>query len=76
MEFNVETYMISWIEGILEQKALRWHQARITAMVTQYLDDNSTTDWAVAEVQLNTEYKSTKMTRKTRSLKYMGYIAD
>jgi hypothetical protein len=59
-EFTVETDKISWIEGILKEKALRWHQARVKAMATQYLDDNWTAYWAAADVQFKTSTKSPK----------------
>jgi hypothetical protein len=75
-EFTVETDKISWIEGILKEKALHWHQARVKAMATQHLDDNWTAYWAAADVQFKNEHEITESARKMRSLKYKGHISD
>jgi hypothetical protein len=72
----VETDNISWIEGILKDKALRWHEAIIKAMATQYLDDNWTANWAAADVRCKTEHEITKSAHKIRCRKFEGHLSD
>jgi hypothetical protein len=74
--FTVETDNISWIEGILKEKDLRWHWASVKAMATQHLDDNWTAYWPAADVQFKNEHEITESAQKMRSLKYMGHISD
>jgi hypothetical protein len=72
----VETDKISGIEGILKEKALSWHQARVKAIATKHLDDNWTAYWAAADIQFKKEHEITASAGKMRSLKYKGHICD
>jgi hypothetical protein len=76
LEFSNEEDRISWIKGILKNKALRWHQARVKALRSQKLVDNWEAYWAAADGQFHNKYETTENARKIRELKYKGHISD
>ena len=74
-EFRRESDRISWIEGILKDKALRWHQARQN-LADLRVRDNWSEYWQAADTQFRNEHEIVDASRKLRELRYKGDISD
>jgi hypothetical protein len=67
-ELSKEADMICWIEGILKDKALRWHQARVRRLRKIKVTDYWEGYWHAADTQFKNEYEITEKRRKMRKL--------
>jgi hypothetical protein len=75
-EFSREEDKISWLEGILKDKALRWHQARARELQKLRVRDNWPAYWQAADAQFKNRHEITEKSRKLRKLRYTGDVSD
>jgi hypothetical protein len=67
---------ISWMEGILKGKALRWHQARTQQIADLHAQDIWMVYWQSADAQFSNEHEVAEASQKMRDLRYKGDISD
>jgi hypothetical protein len=75
-EFSREEDQISWLEGILKDKALRWHQARARELQQLRVQDNWLAYWQAADAQFTNHHEITEKSRKLRKLRDRGDVED
>jgi hypothetical protein len=75
-EFSREDDKISWLEGILKDKALRWHQVRGRELQKLRVRDNWPAYWQAADAQFKKRHEITEKSRKLRKLRYTGDVLD
>jgi hypothetical protein len=67
---------ISWMKGMLKEKALRWHQAR----TQQFADLNVQDTWIAyrqsADEQFSNEHELTEASQTMRDLRYKRDMSD
>jgi hypothetical protein len=75
-EFDREEDKISWVEGVLKDTALRWHQARVRQLAKLNVRDNWAAYWQAADTHFKNRYEITEKSRKLRKLRYTGDVSD
>jgi hypothetical protein len=75
-KFSREEDKISWLEGILKDKALRWHQARARGLQKLRVQNNWPAYWQAADAQFKNRHEITEKSRKLRQLHCTGDISD
>jgi uncharacterized protein YydD (DUF2326 family) len=75
-EFSREKDKISWMEGILKEKALHRHQARAQQLANLNVGDNWTAYWQAVDTQFRNEHEVSEASQKMRDLRYKGDISD
>jgi hypothetical protein len=75
-EFNREVDKISCVEGVLKDKALRWHQARVRQLVKLNVRDHWAAYWQAADMHFKNRHEITEKSRKLRKLHYTGDVSD
>jgi hypothetical protein len=75
-EFDREEDKISWVDGVLKDKALRWHQARVRQLAKLNSRDNSAAYWQAADTHFKNRHEITEKSRKLRKLRYTRDVSD
>jgi hypothetical protein len=75
-KFSMEEDKISWLEGILKDNALRWHQATARELQKPRVRDNWPAYWQPAEAQFKNYHEIREKSRKLRKLRYTGNVSD
>jgi hypothetical protein len=75
-EFDHEEDKISWVEGVLKDKALRWHQARVRQLVERNGRDNWAAYWQATHTHCKNKHEIIEKSRKLQKLYYTGDISE
>jgi hypothetical protein len=75
-EYSRETDKISWMEGILNKKALHWHQARAQQLADLNVCNNWTAYWQAIDTQFRNEHEISEASQKLRDLCYKCDISE
>jgi hypothetical protein len=75
-KFSWEEDKISWLEGILKDKALHGHQARARELQKLRVRDHWPAYWHVADAQFKNSHQIMDKSRKLRKLRYIGNVSD
>jgi hypothetical protein len=72
----MEENKISWLEGILKDKALHWHSSRVRELQKLRVRDNSPAYWQAGDAQFQNRQEITEKSHKLRKLHYTGDVSD